>query len=133
MAEGKYLLTIEEKQAFLVFNEVAKAEGAENLCLPFIFKMKVTEGHSASGLAGLFGRFASHAHGATGPAPGVFDKAEIIDFTFGIADARGHEAVVPFSVPRVSVNVLATDAAKDDDWMRKKAFMLVFKVNDAPI
>jgi len=36
------MLAIEEKQAHYIFNEVAKSEGVDDLCLPFIFKLKVT-------------------------------------------------------------------------------------------
>ena len=35
------MLSIEEKQAFYLFNEVSRAEGISNLCLPLMFKMKV--------------------------------------------------------------------------------------------
>lgn len=35
------MLSIEEKQAFYLFNEVSKSEGVQQLCLPFIFKMKI--------------------------------------------------------------------------------------------
>ena len=40
----KYMMTIEEKQASLIFNEVARQEGIQNLCLPFIFKLRINKG-----------------------------------------------------------------------------------------
>lgn len=43
MKDFKYLVAIEEKQAWLIFNEVAKAEAADNLCLPVIFSMSVVK------------------------------------------------------------------------------------------
>ena len=43
-----YMLAIEEKQSFYIFNEVAKESSVDNLCLPFIFKMKVKKGHDES-------------------------------------------------------------------------------------
>jgi hypothetical protein len=42
------MLLLEEKQAFYMFNEVAKSEGIESLCLPMIFKLRVEKGHSQS-------------------------------------------------------------------------------------
>lgn len=41
MSHPQYMLLLEEKQAFYIFNEIAKSEGNQNLCLPFIFKLSV--------------------------------------------------------------------------------------------
>ena len=37
----RYLLTINEHQSWLIFNEVAKAEASQSLCLPVIFGLQV--------------------------------------------------------------------------------------------
>lgn len=49
----KYMLSIEEKQAFFLFNEVSKSEGVRDLCLPFIFKMRVEKDDKHHGAVNL--------------------------------------------------------------------------------
>lgn len=49
----KFMLTIEERQATYIFNEVAKQEAADNLCLPFIFKLKIKTSDDEESVAAM--------------------------------------------------------------------------------
>ncbi len=80
MVEGEklqYMLLLHEKQAFFMFNEIAKSEGVDNLCLPMLFKLRVEKGHSQShSLLSMM----DHA----GESDGIdfMEDSAIIDFRF---------------------------------------------------
>jgi len=75
----KYMLTIEEKQAFYLFNEVSRSMNIDELCLPLIFKMQVLKEDSknASGLSQLISK---HEHAGAHTEADVFGEAHIIDY-----------------------------------------------------
>ena len=75
METPQYLLTIEEKQAHLIFNEVAKATGAQNLCLPFLFNLKVSKGEPQHSLAHMVQAEQHAGHG-------YLTQPHVIDYKF---------------------------------------------------
>jgi len=126
----KYMILIEEKQAFYMFNEVAKSEGVENLCLPFIFKMKIEKGHSKD--SGLLSMIDESMHTSMTKAD-MFDEPHIVDFRFISQDTshvRAQHLHVPFNVKRISASVLLTRHPLDNENTRKQAFLLAFKVDE---
>jgi len=74
----RYLLAIEERQAFYIFNEVTKAEGVSDLCLPFIFKLEVLKEDDKSAAALSLGR--QLRRHAMSHSLDKFDAAHVVDF-----------------------------------------------------
>jgi len=105
MQDFKYLVAIEEKQAWLIFNEVAKAEAAENLCLPVIFKMDVTKSRDKK--VSMLSEYVS-GDNMSSDAKEAFNEPNIIDFKYTIPPNHLGELVVPFNVARVGVSVLVS-------------------------
>ena len=134
MKDMKYMMTIEEKQASFIFNEVARQEGGSNLCLPFIFKIRVNKGKDfghgnlSSFIEKMKGSKSSHEYK-------VMHEASIIDFKFLLVGQDYHpdRIVVPYNVARMYASVLLTEAPHDDSHLRQKAFTLVFNVDGRSI
>jgi hypothetical protein len=99
----KYMLAIEEKQAHYIFNEVAKSEGVDDLCLPFIFKIKVIQGTKKRGMRNFIDQAKASADISKSPA--------VIDFKIiqSESHARANQLVVPYNVHRISAVVLLTE------------------------
>jgi len=123
----RYLLTLNEKQAWLIFNEVAKAEASESLCLPMIFSMKVhkSKDKPMSELSEFM--YSDHASSETQTD---FYNASVIDFKYILPKNRGNELIVPYNVHRIGATVLLSQEPRVDVLFEEDAFKLAFRVDD---
>mmetsp|Transcript_10145 Transcript_10145/g.13776 ORF Transcript_10145/g.13776 Transcript_10145/m.13776 type:complete len:141 (+) Transcript_10145:2746-3168(+) len=124
------MLSIEEKQAFYMFNEVSKAEGLKDLCLPVILKMRVESesGKKASGLSSMLSRIESGAS----RSHSIFDEAHVVDYkimTHSHDHGLAHGVTVPFNVQHVMASVLLTQLPVDTETLRLNAVTLAFKID----
>ena len=122
----KYVFTLEEKQAWFIFNEVAKAEASGSLCLPVIFTMTVTKQKDRE--VSMLSEYISGDNMSV-DANSAFKEANVIDFKYILKENHMGELVVPFNVPRVGVTVLVSEELKEDVFLQKRAFLLAFRVD----
>ena len=122
----KYLVTIEETQAWLIFNEVAKYEAANSLCLPLVMTMSVKK--QKDGEVSMLSEYVGGDH-VSAETKAAFEEANIIDFKYIVEENHMGELVVPFNVPRISASVLVSEALKVDRFLKVRAFTLAFKVD----
>ena len=106
-----------------MFNEISKSEGAENLCLPMLFKLRVEKGHS-------------QGHSLlTMMDQGDIDMMEepsIIDLRFISQDTshiKGQHLHVPFNVKRISASALLSQQPDGDKSALYEVFYLSLEVD----
>lgn len=105
MRGKRYLLSVTEKQAYLIFNEVAKAEAADNLCLPMIFSLQVSRKKDMP--VSMLDEYVSYNQ-MSQATKDAFNTPNIIDFKYVLRHGHTGELVVPFDVPRIGASVLVS-------------------------
>ena len=124
----QYMLAIEEKQAFYIFNEIAKEENIDSLCLPVIFKLKVNlDKKPQNGLIGQ--NDGAKTDSASTHTPSVID----FKFLETESHARENKLVVPYNVPRLSAVALLTKAPQEDQRLHEQAFLIAFKADETTL
>lgn len=123
MDNSKFVFAIQEREATLIFNEVAKQEGANSLCLPMIFKMQIQKDNAPRGLSMLAGPGVNIERG----------EAQILDFKFVLDQSTvlDHDQLtVPFNTKRITAALLLTKVPHDIKPQLARAITLQFVIDD---